>query len=74
MTPSAIGSALLVVIGALLWWAGHLHYALRRGVWKSAIAGRVFDGFRTTRREFPSEKMLRCPSGRTVLGRARTDS
>jgi hypothetical protein len=35
---------LLVALGAVLWWAGHLHYALRRGAWKSALAQRLFDG------------------------------
>lgn len=35
---------LLVALGAALWWAGHLHYALRRGAWKSAMAQRLFDG------------------------------
>ena len=32
---------LLVAFGAAAWWAGHLHYALRRGVWKSALANRI---------------------------------
>lgn len=35
---------LLVALGAALWWAGHLHHALRRGAWKSALAQRLFDG------------------------------
>ena len=26
---------LLIALGAAAWWAGHLHYTLRRGAWKS---------------------------------------
>ena len=33
---------LLVTIGAVLWLAGHLLYRVRRGIWKSALAERVF--------------------------------
>lgn len=46
----------LVALGALLWWMGHFHYALRRGLWKSGLAGRAFDGFRAAcRRVFQRE-------------------
>jgi len=34
---------LLVALGAAAWWAGHLHYALRHGAWRSALAGRAFE-------------------------------
>jgi hypothetical protein len=33
--------ALVLGIGALLWWTGHLLYALRHGAWKSALAERL---------------------------------
>ena len=33
---------LLVALGALLWLAGHLLYRVRRGIWKSALAERVW--------------------------------
>jgi hypothetical protein len=42
MTGDASG-LILLALGALLWWVGHLHYALRRRVWKSALAGCIFD-------------------------------
>jgi hypothetical protein len=34
--------ALVLAIGALLWLAGHWHYALRHHEYKSALAGYVF--------------------------------
>ena len=33
---------LLVALGAALWLAGHLLYRVRRGIWKSVLAERVF--------------------------------
>lgn len=33
---------LLVTLGAALWLVGHLLYRVRRGIWKSALAERVF--------------------------------
>lgn len=44
---AAAGNAnglLVVALGAALWLAGHLHYALRHGAWKSALAGRILEG------------------------------
>ena len=34
-------AALLLGIGALVWWAGQLLYALRHGIWKSRLAERL---------------------------------
>jgi hypothetical protein len=36
------GVLLVVALGVLLWLAGHLLYRIRRGVWKSVSAERVF--------------------------------
>jgi len=36
-------SLLLVALGTAAWWTGHLHYALRRGAWRSALARCAFD-------------------------------
>lgn len=47
VTGNASG-LLLVMLGALLWWVGHLHYALRRGTWKSVLASRAAEGINTT--------------------------
>lgn len=33
---------LLVALGTALWLVGHLLYRMRRGVWKSALAERVW--------------------------------
>jgi hypothetical protein len=33
---------LLVALGVLLWLAGHLPYRARRGIWKNALAERVW--------------------------------
>lgn len=33
---------LLVALGAVMWWAGQLHYAARHGTWKSVLAERLF--------------------------------
>jgi len=32
---------LVAAIGAVLWLLGHGHYALRHGIWKSALASRI---------------------------------
>ena len=37
-----LGAALLIVIGAATWLAGHWHYALRHHEYKSPLAGYVF--------------------------------
>lgn len=41
LTGDAAG-LLLIAFGALLWLAGHLLFWVRRGVWKSALAERVW--------------------------------
>jgi hypothetical protein len=33
---------LLIVLGTVLWLGGHLLYRMRRGVWKSALAERLW--------------------------------
>lgn len=33
---------LVGIVGALAWLAGHWHYALRHGAYKSPLAGRLF--------------------------------
>lgn len=33
----------LVALGTAAWWAGHLHYALRHGAWKSAPSNEYAD-------------------------------
>jgi hypothetical protein len=43
-TASDANGLLLVALGSAAWWTGHLHYALRREAWKSALAQRLFDG------------------------------
>jgi hypothetical protein len=37
-----VGAALLIVIGAATWLAGHWHYALRHHAYKSPLARYVF--------------------------------
>lgn len=37
-----LGAALLIVIGAAMWLAGHWHYALRHHAYKSPLARYVF--------------------------------
>lgn len=43
MALSANANGILIAgIGALLWLLGHGHYALRRGAWKSRVAGSLW--------------------------------
>lgn len=35
---------LVAAIGAVLWLLGHGHYALRRGIWRSRLAGWLWSG------------------------------
>ena len=44
-----------VAFGAAAWWAGHLHYALRHGAWKSMLASRVA----TARTRPPADRACR---------------
>ena len=56
MILSMIGTGLLLVaLGAAAWWAGHLHYALRRGAWKSTLANRIA----TARTRPPDDRVCR---------------
>jgi hypothetical protein len=56
---------LLVTLGAALWLVGHLLFRARRGVWKSALAERVFFAATAFRRNKQYvARVLRC-SGAT---------
>lgn len=47
-TMGNVSAILLVALGVAAWWTGHLHYALRHGAWKSALARRPSKGIAAT--------------------------
>lgn len=47
-TTGNANAILLVTLGIAAWWTGHLHYALRHGAWKSALARRATEGVTAT--------------------------
>jgi hypothetical protein len=51
---------LLIALGSLAWWTGHVHYRLRRGAWKSALASRIA----TARTRPPADRVCRWRSNR----------
>jgi hypothetical protein len=65
---------LLVALGTVLWWIGHLHYALRHGVWKSALAARVYEGFLAAWQRLGRRAEVPPPGGdlRVLAGGGRT--
>jgi hypothetical protein len=47
-TAGEANGLLLIALGIAAWLTGHLHYALRRGAWKSVLARRAFEGIAAT--------------------------